>query len=149
MVPLHRRGEPDTAPGRPAGDPPQPGAAAVADMGWGAPPTAGPSPDDVITVRRGDLERMVSDLVTAKLDPIAAAISDMREAMLPRDAPAEDASSTEVALEEPVALLPVLESEVVEAEASEPVAALPLPDHHDWTQGKSEDFAAPPAQTAS
>jgi hypothetical protein len=85
---------------------------------------------------------MVDNAVAAKLDPIAAAISDMRGAMMRQGGPVPTADASVAVEAEPVALLPLVDELPVE-----PVAELAIPDQHDWTQGKVAEFApAPVAQ---
>jgi len=151
-----RRGEPDTAPGRPPGDAPGPTggpdpAVPPANLGWGTRPAVEPEPDwaenpanpvgtppsDTLTVSRAELQVMVSDAVRAQLGPIAEAISEMRSHMTGAPVVVEEALPPE-----PVALLPLMD----DAPPSEPVVALSIPDEHDWTQGKAQEFAHPPAQ---
>jgi len=150
-----RRGEPDTAPGRPPGNPPEPTTqqdpdVPRIDLGWGtAPaeaeaPAAAPEPvDELLTVRRSELERMVADAVRAQLGPIATAISDMRSHMAGAPADPEPVVEASVPRDaEPIALLALMD----DAPPVEPVVALTIPEDYDWTKGKAETFAPAPAQ---
>lgn len=143
-----RTAEADTDPGRPPGDPPGPAGAAegswetAKDVVADFPEQTPPGNDEVLHVTRGDLERLVDKAVAAALDPIAAAISDMRSAMVGQQPSVAAPPAPEDA--EPLALLPL-----VDELPAEPVAALPIPEEHDWTQGKVKTFAPAPAQAAT